>query len=71
MRKLCKVLCHIYIGLGGAKRWGGEGRGERFKSYYFERAEEGDKPQREAVFLGGVDTSIHHEGCSHYVILLF
>ena len=25
MRKLCKVLCHIYIGLGGAKRWGGGG----------------------------------------------
>ena len=32
---------------------------------------EGYEPQRGTSFYGGVDPSVHHEGGSQYVILLF
>ena len=54
-------------GVGGAKRCGGG-----FKVIILMGAGEGGKPQGEDLFLrGGVDISLHHEGCSHEVILLF
>ena len=48
-----------------------EQRGVRevVKSSFWEGGCGRDKPQSGDQF--GVDISIHHEGCSHYVILLF
>ena len=60
----CRVIVVISVGLGGAKRCGGD-----FKVIIlvgvWARHKEGP------VFMEGDDPSIHHEGCSHNVILLF
>ena len=55
----------ISMGLGGAKVWGG------FKVIILRGGGLGQATERGSVFIGRLDTSIHHEGCSHYVKRLF
>ena len=57
----------ISIGFGGAMRFGGD-----FKVIILRGGRErGQAIKRGPVFMSEINTSIHYEGCSHYVILLF
>ena len=59
------------MGLGEAKWCGG------FSNVIILREEgergwqRGEDTKRRPVFMGAVDTDLHQEECSHYVILLF
>ena len=60
----CLVIVVKSVGNGGAKRCGAD-----FKVMILRGKVASHKEV--TVFIGGVDSSIHHEVGSHYVILLF
>ena len=67
-RKLCKVPCHsCHI----RRTWRSKEVGWDSKVIILRGVGGGEARKRETVSMGAVDLSIIHEGCSHYVTLLF
>ena len=70
----CLVVVVINMKFGGAKRCEGSLKSS-FCGVVVKAGAgwvlEGYEPQRGTSFYGGVDPSVHHEGGSQYVILLF
>ena len=64
----CLVVVVITMRFGGAKRCEGSLKSSFCVCVCVCVSHE---PQRGTSFYGGVDSSVHHEGGSHYVILLF